>query len=163
MRQAVRLHYTAGTRAVGAPPLLPGVTHTALCPAAPGYAVLCPAPQVPFKYVDDLATVWCEWAEMELRAQNFRSALELLRRATAEPEGRNPRITPEEERKLPVQQVAGRVAGRVHALPRRGAPGSGWGGCQAVGRCLSDGGWLGGGQPFLCSPCVQARAKISVV
>jgi hypothetical protein len=38
--------------------------------------------QVPYKYVDDLATVWCEWAEMELRHNNFKSALQLMRRAT---------------------------------------------------------------------------------
>ena len=25
-----------------------------------------------FRYVDDLASVWCEWAEMELRHKNFR-------------------------------------------------------------------------------------------
>ncbi|GKV18585.1 hypothetical protein SLEP1_g28945 [Rubroshorea leprosula] len=29
--------------------------------------------------------VWCEWAEMELRHKNFKGALELMRRATAEP------------------------------------------------------------------------------
>ena len=41
--------------------------------------------QVPFKYVDDLATIWCEWAEMELRHKNFKRALDLLRRATTPP------------------------------------------------------------------------------
>lgn len=25
------------------------------------------AVQVPYRYVDDLAAIWCEWAEMELR------------------------------------------------------------------------------------------------
>lgn len=25
------------------------------------------AVKVPFKHVDDLASVWCEWAELELR------------------------------------------------------------------------------------------------
>ncbi len=39
-----------------------------------------------FRYVDDLATVWCEWAEMELRHKQFRRALDLMRRATAAPE-----------------------------------------------------------------------------
>ena len=38
-----------------------------------------------FKYVDDLASVWCEYAEMELRKKNFKNALQLLRRATATP------------------------------------------------------------------------------
>ncbi|KAJ6885765.1 hypothetical protein NC651_026423 [Populus alba x Populus x berolinensis] len=30
------------------------------------------------KKVDNLAGVWCEWAEMEIRHQNFKGALELL-------------------------------------------------------------------------------------
>lgn len=41
--------------------------------------------QADFKSVDDLASVWCEWAEMELRAKNFKGARELLKRATQEP------------------------------------------------------------------------------
>ena len=40
---------------------------------------------VPFLKVDDLATVWCEFVEMELRHDNFEEALILLRRATAPP------------------------------------------------------------------------------
>ncbi|KAF3781479.1 Pre-mRNA-splicing factor [Nymphaea thermarum] len=43
------------------------------------------AVQVNYKALDDLASVWCEWAEMELRHKNFKGALGLLRRATAEP------------------------------------------------------------------------------
>ncbi|KAJ0083138.1 hypothetical protein Patl1_10864 [Pistacia atlantica] len=43
------------------------------------------AVQVNYKAVDHLASVWCEWAEMELRHKNFRGALDLMRRATAEP------------------------------------------------------------------------------
>ncbi|KAH7837308.1 hypothetical protein Vadar_012345 [Vaccinium darrowii] len=43
------------------------------------------AVQVNYKTVDNLAGVWCEWAEMELRHKNFKGALELMRRATAEP------------------------------------------------------------------------------
>ncbi|GJT85802.1 pre-mRNA-splicing factor SYF1, partial [Tanacetum coccineum] len=38
-----------------------------------------------YKAVDNLASVWCEWAEMELRHKNFKGALELMRLATAEP------------------------------------------------------------------------------
>ena len=38
-----------------------------------------------YKYVDDLATVWCEWGEMELRHKNYRAALDVMRRATATP------------------------------------------------------------------------------
>ncbi|XP_028758613.1 pre-mRNA-splicing factor SYF1 [Neltuma alba] len=43
------------------------------------------AVQVNYKSVVHLASVWCEWAEMELRHKNFKGALELMRRATAEP------------------------------------------------------------------------------
>ncbi|KAK1937242.1 putative XBA-binding protein 2 [Babesia divergens] len=34
-----------------------------------------------FKYVDDLASIWCAWVEMHLRHQNFKRALDLARRA----------------------------------------------------------------------------------
>eukprot|EP00854_Cymbomonas_tetramitiformis_P009271 gene9271-10982_t len=50
--------------------------------------ILEKAVQVNYKAVDDLATVWCEWAEMELRHQNFQSALDLMRRATKHRPGR---------------------------------------------------------------------------
>ncbi|XP_047333850.1 pre-mRNA-splicing factor SYF1 [Impatiens glandulifera] len=43
------------------------------------------AVQVNYKTVDNLASIWCEWAEMELRNKNFKGALVLMRRATAEP------------------------------------------------------------------------------
>lgn len=43
------------------------------------------AVQVNYKAVDNLASVWCEWAEMELRHKNFKEALALMRKATAEP------------------------------------------------------------------------------
>ncbi|KAL6206953.1 hypothetical protein ACLB2K_024198 [Fragaria x ananassa] len=43
------------------------------------------AVQVNYKTVDNLASLWCEWAEMELRHKNFKRALELMSRATAEP------------------------------------------------------------------------------
>ena len=42
--------------------------------------------QVALRYVEDLATVWCEGCEMELRHKNFKSALELMRRATYTPD-----------------------------------------------------------------------------
>lgn len=41
--------------------------------------------QVGYKLVDDLATVWCEWAELELRHNQFAAALSLMRRATKQP------------------------------------------------------------------------------
>ncbi|PWA85494.1 RNA-processing protein, HAT helix [Artemisia annua] len=47
--------------------------------------ILDKAVQVNYKVVDDLASVWCEWAEMEIRHKNLKGALELMRRATAEP------------------------------------------------------------------------------
>ncbi|CAD6339703.1 unnamed protein product [Miscanthus lutarioriparius] len=43
------------------------------------------ATQVNFKAVDDLAAVWCEWAEMELRHDNHETAIDLIRQATSEP------------------------------------------------------------------------------
>ncbi|KAH7983955.1 hypothetical protein HPB52_015750 [Rhipicephalus sanguineus] len=43
------------------------------------------ATQVPFTKVEDLAHVWCEWAEMELRHENHEGALNLMQRATAMP------------------------------------------------------------------------------
>jgi pre-mRNA-splicing factor SYF1 len=40
-----------------------------------------------FKAAEDLATIWCEFAEMELRQTSPEAALELLRRATSPPLG----------------------------------------------------------------------------
>ena len=40
---------------------------------------------VDYAKVDDLATVWCEWAEAEIRAGAFQRALALMGRATAVP------------------------------------------------------------------------------
>uniref|UniRef100_A0A0A9YW84 Pre-mRNA-splicing factor SYF1 n=1 Tax=Lygus hesperus TaxID=30085 RepID=A0A0A9YW84_LYGHE len=40
---------------------------------------------VAYLKVDDLASVWCEWAEMEIRNENFEEALRLLQRATVMP------------------------------------------------------------------------------
>ncbi|GBE62088.1 pre-mRNA-splicing factor SYF1 [Babesia ovata] len=34
-----------------------------------------------FKYVDDLASIWCAWVEMHLRKQNFKRALDIARQA----------------------------------------------------------------------------------
>ncbi|KAF7112370.1 hypothetical protein RHSIM_RhsimUnG0236300 [Rhododendron simsii] len=47
-------------------------------------AVFDKAVRVNYKTVDNLASVWCEWAEIEVRHKNFEGALELMRRATAE-------------------------------------------------------------------------------
>uniref|UniRef100_A0ABD2VYW0 Suppressor of forked domain-containing protein n=1 Tax=Trichogramma kaykai TaxID=54128 RepID=A0ABD2VYW0_9HYME len=40
---------------------------------------------VPYLKVDDLASVWCEWAEMEIRHDCYAEALKLMHRATAMP------------------------------------------------------------------------------
>lgn len=40
-----------------------------------------------FKSVDDLAAVWCEWAEMEIRHGHYSEALKIAEEATREPRG----------------------------------------------------------------------------
>lgn len=45
--------------------------------------------KVPYRRVDDLAEVWCAWAEMEVRNGNYDEALRVLSRATAGPSGQN--------------------------------------------------------------------------
>jgi len=47
--------------------------------------ILMRATQVPYVRVDDLASVWCEAAEMELRHGHHDKALEVLKRGTASP------------------------------------------------------------------------------
>ena len=42
---------------------------------------------IPFKLVDDLAAVWCQWAEFEIRHDEFEAALDILGRATTPPRG----------------------------------------------------------------------------
>lgn len=37
------------------------------------------ATKVNYKQVDDLAAVWCEYGEMELRHENYEQALRILR------------------------------------------------------------------------------------
>lgn len=41
--------------------------------------------KVQFRTVDDLAAIWCEYAEMELRQENYDGALRLMKRATTLP------------------------------------------------------------------------------
>lgn len=43
------------------------------------------AVKVPFKSVNELADTWCEWAEMELRNENFDRAVEIMAKATQAP------------------------------------------------------------------------------
>lgn len=56
-----------------------------------------------FKYVDDLAQVWCEYAEMELRHQNFKSAIEVMKLATTQTSTTKKRLTKDEYNNLTVQ------------------------------------------------------------
>lgn len=46
------------------------------------------ASQVEYIKVDDLAAVYCEWAEMEIRQENFQKALDLMYRATVIPKNK---------------------------------------------------------------------------
>ncbi|XP_017767919.1 PREDICTED: pre-mRNA-splicing factor SYF1 [Nicrophorus vespilloides] len=41
--------------------------------------------QVEYLKVDDLAAVWCEWTEMEIRSENYEGALKLMHKATVIP------------------------------------------------------------------------------
>jgi pre-mRNA-splicing factor SYF1 len=43
------------------------------------------AVNVPFKTVNELAETWCEWAEMELRNENFDRAVNVMAKATQAP------------------------------------------------------------------------------
>ncbi|KAJ3130230.1 pre-mRNA-splicing factor syf1 [Physocladia obscura] len=43
------------------------------------------AVNVAYKHVDDLAELWCQWAEMELRHKEFNRALDVMGRATVSP------------------------------------------------------------------------------
>ncbi|KAL9624089.1 MAG: hypothetical protein Q9160_001611 [Pyrenula sp. 1 TL-2023] len=47
--------------------------------------ILDKAVKVPFKSVAELAETWCEWAEMELRAENFDQAVAIMAKATQAP------------------------------------------------------------------------------
>jgi pre-mRNA-splicing factor SYF1 len=63
-------------------------------------AVFEEASRYPYLYVDNLATVWTEWIEMELRHEKFPEALNLARRGTTVPSIRRSR---EDETGMPVQ------------------------------------------------------------
>ncbi|KAG5681125.1 hypothetical protein PVAND_010585 [Polypedilum vanderplanki] len=46
------------------------------------------ATQVEYAKVDELAAVWCEWAEMEIRKDNYKNALDLMYKATIIPKNK---------------------------------------------------------------------------
>ncbi|KAI5124338.1 hypothetical protein M0805_008945 [Coniferiporia weirii] len=62
--------------------------------------ILEKATKVNFKTVEDLAEVWCEWAEMELRHENYDEAIRVMQRAAVVP--KNPKIN-YHDFSLPVQ------------------------------------------------------------
>lgn len=43
------------------------------------------ATEVSYKSIDELATVWCSWAEMELKHENYNEALNIMQQAVLEP------------------------------------------------------------------------------
>jgi len=49
-----------------------------------GRIIFDKATKVPFRAVDDLASVWCEWIEMELRHREYDSALKVGRMAVSQ-------------------------------------------------------------------------------
>lgn len=49
-----------------------------------GRIILDKATKVPFRAVDDLASIWCEWIEMELRHWEYDGALKVSRQAVGE-------------------------------------------------------------------------------
>jgi len=53
--------------------------------------VLEKATKVNFRTVEELAEIWCEWSEMEIRNENYEDAIRVMQRATAVP--KNPRIS----------------------------------------------------------------------
>ncbi|KAJ8588066.1 TPR-like protein [Rhizopogon salebrosus TDB-379] len=58
------------------------------------------ATKVNFKAVEDLADIWCEWSEMELRHENYDEAVRVMQRAAAIP--KNTKIN-YHDHSLPVQ------------------------------------------------------------
>ncbi|KAI0340482.1 spliceosome complex protein [Trametopsis cervina] len=62
--------------------------------------ILEKATKVNFKTVEDLADVWCEWAEFEIRQENYDEAIRVMQRAAAIP--KNTKIN-YHDHTLPVQ------------------------------------------------------------
>ncbi|KAI9302584.1 pre-mRNA splicing factor Syf-1 [Cunninghamella echinulata] len=71
-------------------------------------AIFDKAVKVNYRSVTDLAEVWCEYAEMETRNDEFDKALQVMARATAVPrhataDGRNPTLVNYHDESIPVQ------------------------------------------------------------
>ncbi|KAH9997505.1 hypothetical protein BJV77DRAFT_1058950 [Russula vinacea] len=62
-----------------------GTTGEAEADLASARKVLEKATKVNFKNVEDLAEIWCEWAEMEVRHENYDDAIRVMQRAAAVP------------------------------------------------------------------------------
>ncbi|KAF9452876.1 TPR-like protein [Macrolepiota fuliginosa MF-IS2] len=62
-----------------------GVSGQAEADLSSARKILEKATKVNFKAVDDLAEIWCEWAEMELRHNNYDDAIRAMQRAAAVP------------------------------------------------------------------------------
>lgn len=77
--------------------------------------VLRKATEVNYRSVEELAGVWCAWAEMEMKHQHFEEALNVMREAVAEPAStvrRNRRKAMPESNDN--DETGGHVADRVH-------------------------------------------------
>eukprot|EP01050_Picozoa_sp_SAG11_P001122 SAG11_NODE_46_length_20454_cov_11.499386_15_plen_554_part_00 len=91
--QKMVMTYTEAVKTVD-PQKASGKPHTLWCSFAQFYekhgdlenarAIFEMAVKEPFKQIDDLASVWCEYAEVEIRARNVDRARELLQRATTQ-------------------------------------------------------------------------------
>ncbi|XP_060607021.1 pre-mRNA-splicing factor SYF1-like [Ruditapes philippinarum] len=86
--------YTEAVQTVD-PKIASGKPHTLWCEFAKFYEsadqiedariIFDKAIKVPYKHVDDLASVYCEWAEMEIKHENYDDALKIMQKATTPP------------------------------------------------------------------------------
>ncbi|KAF8516912.1 spliceosome complex protein [Hysterangium stoloniferum] len=77
-----------------------GATGTAEKDLDSARKILEKATKIAFKSVEDLAEVWCEWSELELRNENYEEAIRVMQRAAVVP--KNPKINYHDQ-SLPVQ------------------------------------------------------------
>ncbi|XP_052223848.1 pre-mRNA-splicing factor SYF1-like [Dreissena polymorpha] len=86
--------YTEAVQTVD-PKLASGKPHTLWCEFAKLYegadqiedarVIFDKAIKVGYKHVDDLASVYCEWCEMEIRHENYEDSLKIMQKATTPP------------------------------------------------------------------------------
>ncbi|XP_052787849.1 pre-mRNA-splicing factor SYF1-like [Mya arenaria] len=86
--------YTEAVQTVD-PKIASGKPHTLWCEFAKFYenadqiedarVIFEKAIKVGYKHVDDLASVYCEWAEMEIRHENYEDSLKIMQKATTPP------------------------------------------------------------------------------